>query len=119
MQSPENLDKIKELGILPSVGMIFQFREGSVDRLIYMYGADRVYEMTPVKSLINAGVKVVAEADTLQEPYVNPLWQIEKFITRTDEKGRQWNPAEAGSVARKLFICIPCGRLITIGTKRF
>ena len=104
MQSPENLDTIKELGILPSVGMIFQFREGAVDRLIYMYGADRVFNMTPVKSLINAGVKVVAEADTLQEPYVNPLWQIEKFITRTDEKGRVWNPAERVSRQEALYM---------------
>ena len=104
MQSPGNIEKIKDLGIIPSVGMIFQFREGTADRLIYMYGADRVHEMTPVKSLIEKGIKVVAEADTLQEPYVNPLWQIEKFITRTDEKGRLWNPQERVSRQEALYM---------------
>jgi predicted amidohydrolase YtcJ len=94
MQSPKNMDMMAEMGVIPSVGMIFQFRHDTVDNLVYTYGADAVHKMTPVKSLINRGIKVVAESDTLEEPFVNPLWQMGKFMTRDDHRGRVWNEQE-------------------------
>jgi predicted amidohydrolase YtcJ len=46
--------------------------------------------VVPVKSLMQAGVKVVYEAD--QDTYV---WQdLELFLTRKDENGQVWGPQE-------------------------
>ena len=103
MQSPENIQKMREMEVIPSIAAKYLFAN-TTDRLIYMYGADRVHEMTPVKSLIDLGMKITAESDILQEPYVNPLWNIEKFITRTDEKGRLWNPEERVSRQEALYM---------------
>lgn len=102
MQTPENLKQIKELGVIPSIAAKYLFSKP--DGLIFMYGQDRVHEMTPVKSLIKLGIKPVAEADILQEPYSDPLWNIEKFITRTDEKGRIWSPDERISRQEALYM---------------
>jgi predicted amidohydrolase YtcJ len=104
MQSQQNMDMMAEMGIIPSVGMIFQFRKDTIDRLIYSFGADAVHKMTPVKSLINRGIKVVAESDTLEEPFVNPLWQMGKFMTRTDHRGRVWNEQERVSREDVLYM---------------
>ena len=103
MQSPENIQKMKEMEVIPSIAAKYLFAD-TTDRLIYMYGADRVHQMTPVKSLIDLGMIITAESDILREPYVNPLWNIEKFITRTDEKGRLWNPEERVSRQEALYM---------------
>jgi predicted amidohydrolase YtcJ len=103
MQTPENLKMMKEMGVIPSIAAKYIFSAGA-DQLIYMYGPDRVFKMTPVKTLIDMGITVTAESDILAEPYVNPLWQLEKFVTRTDEKGRVWNEAERITREQALFM---------------
>jgi predicted amidohydrolase YtcJ len=103
MQSPENIDKMKEMNVIPSIAAKYLFA-GETDRLVYMYGPDAVYKMSPVQTLIAKGIPVTAESDILQDPYVKPLWQIEKFVTRTDEKGRVWNAQERISRKDALYM---------------
>ena len=93
MQTPENIQLMKDLEVIPSVAAKYLFI-GTPDNLIYRYGADRVYGMTPVRTLIQAGLKPAAEAD-VSIPYGAPLWNLEKFVTRADESGRVWNSSES------------------------
>jgi predicted amidohydrolase YtcJ len=60
--------------------------------LIRLYGADEVYKISPTRSLLDAGLRVVMEAPgNTDQP---PLYHIERFVTRKDEDGRVWNEAE-------------------------
>jgi predicted amidohydrolase YtcJ len=80
-----HLTKMKELGVIPSIAMKYLFVDAK--RGINAHGADRVNEMTPFRSLIDAGLKPVFEADLGGAPYFHPLWQMEKALTRVDENG--------------------------------
>jgi len=91
-----HLSKMRDLGVIPSIGMKYVFSGGErTGVLVAMYGGDRVSEMSPVRSLIKMGLKPVLEADTGDEPYFHPLWQIEKAVTRKDDLGRVWGAHEA------------------------
>lgn len=93
MQVPENIGIMKKLNVIPSVYFLNPGgREPS--QLVFQYGADAVDEMTPVQSLIDAGLRPVIEADTTRLPYSAPLWNLERFVTRTDENGKVWGSEE-------------------------
>lgn len=91
-QTEENIALMKQLGVIPSIAAKYLFR--SPEDLIYIYGADRLHTLSPVKKLIASGLKPVAESDIETYPYSSPLWNLEKFVTRKDEKGRVWNADE-------------------------
>jgi len=91
-----HLSKMKELGVIPSMGMKYVFTGGErTGRVVAMYGGDRTTEMSPLRSMIDKGLKPAFEADTGEAPYFHPLWQIEKAVTRKDDSGRVWGPHEA------------------------
>ena len=90
MWKPEHFDKIKEMGVIPSVYSKALYNN---ENLIQMYGMDAVYKMQPVKSLIEAGIRPAAEADT-RGAYAAPLYNMQRWITRRDDKGRQLDPEE-------------------------
>ncbi len=92
LRTSENFRMAKQLDVISSIGPKYLFM-GSPENLVYMYGADAVQGMTPVKSLIDQGLKPVLEADITGD-YSAPLWLMEKIITRRDEKGRVWGPDE-------------------------
>lgn len=102
LRTQENHTLAQELDVIPSIGPKYLFR-GTPDNLTYMYGADAVHRMTPVKSLIARGMKPVLEAD-IEGDYSAPLWLMEKLITRTDEKGRVWGPQEKVSRQEALWM---------------
>ena len=81
---------IKELQVIPS---LYSKAIYGNDRLIELYGRDRVNRMQPVKSMIEAGIQPAAEADA-RYPYSAPLFNITRWVTRVDEKGRVINPDE-------------------------
>jgi predicted amidohydrolase YtcJ len=85
---------MKELGVIPSIQAKYVFSDDN-ENLIHQYGAESLHKMTPIKTLIEAGIKVAGGADTGEEPFGHPLWNIEKMVTRTDEKGRTWGAREA------------------------
>ena len=93
MQTPETLQMLKDLNVIPSVYFLMPGgSDGS--RLAYLYGADRVNQMVPVKTMIEMGLKPVIESDTMREGQSAPLWNLERFVTRKDGKGKLWGPQE-------------------------
>ena len=100
MWKPEHYAKILEMDVIPSVYSKALYNN---DNLVEMYGMDAVYKMQPVKSLIEAGIRPVAEADTRGEAAA-PLYNMQRWITRRDDKGRQLDPAEAVSREEALYL---------------
>ncbi len=91
----EEIQKMKEMGVMPSISPWFVLTEQTISNTVYMYGADRVNEMLPMKSYIKAGIKPSLEADGGWDPGGRPLWKIMKAIThKGDKDGRVWNPDE-------------------------
>jgi predicted amidohydrolase YtcJ len=101
MLTPEHAKVIKELGVIPSIQAKYVFSDGNED-LIHQYGIESLHKMTPIKTLVDAGIKVAGGADTGDEPFGHPLWNMEKMVTRTDEKGRTWGAKEA--IDRKIAL---------------
>ncbi|MDA2935108.1 amidohydrolase family protein [Acidobacteria bacterium AH-259-D05] len=100
MWKPEHYEKIKEMDVVPSIYAKALYNN---DNLVHMYGMDAVYGMQPVKSLIEAGIKPAAEADT-RPPYSAPLFNIQRWVTRLDDKGRQLDPDEKISREEALYM---------------
>jgi len=95
MASSEDIAKMKDLGVMPSIAPWFHFWEGMIDNLTYMYGGDWVStNMMPIKSYIRAGLRPALESDVVEPPVGMPLWKIEKAVTRKDYTGRAWSPEE-------------------------
>ncbi len=92
-RTPENIRRAQALGVLFSVTPKYLF-QNNPDGLIFQYGADQVSRLTPVRSMIEAGMKPVMESD-IRGPWSSPLWTMEMLITRNDGKGgRTWAPEQ-------------------------
>jgi len=87
MVTPEHIAIAKRLGLIASAS---SGRMGSKN-VIRLYGADEVFKISPMRSLLDAGIRVVMEGGDPNSP---PLARIENFVTRKDEDGRVWNEAE-------------------------
>ena len=87
MVTPEHIATAKRLDLIASAST----STIGAKTLIRLYGADEVYKISPIRSLINAGVRVVMEGGDMERP---PLWHIQKFVARKDEDGRVWNEGE-------------------------
>jgi predicted amidohydrolase YtcJ len=94
MLTPAHGKVMKELGVIPSIQAKYVFSDDN-ENLIHQYGAESLHKMTPIKTLIEMGIQVAGGADTGEEPFGHPLWNMEKMVTRTDEKGRTWGGREA------------------------
>ena len=102
---PQEIQKMKELGVLPSISPWFLFTEQNIGNLEHLYGRDRMNDMMAIKSYINAGIKPSLEADGGWDPGGKPLYKIMKAITRKDDKyGRVWNEAEKVSRREALWM---------------
>jgi len=87
MVTSEHIATAQRLGLIASAA---SGRMGSKD-LIRLYGADEVFKISPMRSLMDAGIRVVMEGGDPGNP---PLARIENLVTRKDEDGRVWNEAE-------------------------
>ena len=94
MLTPAHAKIMAELGVIPSLQAKYVFSDDN-ENLIHQYGSESLHTMTPFKTLLDAGIKVAGGADTGDEPFGHPLWNMEKMVTRTDEKGRTWGAREA------------------------
>jgi len=101
MWKPEHYARIKEMDVIPSVYSKAMYGN---DNLVQMYGMDAVYKMQPVKSMIEAGIRPAAEADAFDPRTTAPLFNIMKWVTRRDDRGRQLDPAEAVSREEALYM---------------
>jgi predicted amidohydrolase YtcJ len=97
MIRPEHIEAAKRLGLV--AGAEENTAEGT-ENLVKIYGADEVYKISPIRSMIDAGIIVGMEglgntrADGVGAEKT-PLWFIETFVTRADvETGRVWNESE-------------------------
>ena len=98
MVRPEHIATAKRLDLIASAN------SGSIgsETLVKLYGADEVYKISPIRSLLDAGVRVVMEAPgNTDRP---PLLHIEKFVTRQDENGRVWNEGEKVTRREALYM---------------
>ena len=80
---------MKKVNIIPSVYFVIP-GGGDLSNMEYPYGADRVNQMAPVKTIIEMGLKPVIESDTMRNGQSAPLWNLERFVTRTDGRGKLW-----------------------------
>lgn len=101
MLQPEHYAQLKEMDIIPSVYSKAMYGN---DTLVTMYGMDAVYKMQPVKSLIEAGIRPAAEADAFTHRTAFPLFNIQNWVTRIDQKGRQLDPEEKVSREEALYM---------------
>lgn len=81
---------IMRFGLNPE---IFDQRRSVTGReLLHAQYGDRLADMQPVKDLIDRGYAVHIEGS---DPGNHPMWLIEKFVTRTDDRGRVWGADQA------------------------
>jgi len=85
------------------------------DEVLYAQYGERVNTMQPVKDLVRAGLNVHFEGGNWKG---NPLWRIERFVTRTDQSlrsdhaGRVWGKEQA--IDRRQAL-----RMVTINAAKF
>jgi len=89
MVNPDDFARGARLGVFFSCYVARSVSEG--EEKAESYGEEVAHKfLSPVKSLLDAGAKVVLESDT--NSY---LWEdIEITVTRKDDKGRVWGPQE-------------------------
>ena len=97
MIRPEHIEAAKRLGLVFGAEENMAERAESISRV---YGADEVVKMSPIRTIIDAGIIVGMEGlfNTGTDDDGNertPMWYIETFVRRADIKtGRVWNPDE-------------------------
>lgn len=80
-------ERIKKLDMRRGLGKMFS----DMGRALEIYG-DRIHDVQPVPKLIERGLKVHIEG-------TEPLREIQRYVTRKDDRGRIWGPDH--SVDRK------------------
>ncbi|MBI3940379.1 MAG: amidohydrolase family protein [Acidobacteria bacterium] len=95
MRNSDQIDRSAKLGLFQSVGMHYLFIRDPVE-LKLQYGPDGVHRMSPIKSLIDKGIKVTFEHpngfDKVPSAY---MMLIEKSVTRENEStGQIWGRDE-------------------------
>ena len=104
MVSPEIIEQSAKLDITWSLQppMFYTNYAAGVSRV---YGEEYAHRwMLPVKSLIDAGVKVSYGADTHTDPQRQPMFSLEVLVTRRIIDGRVFGPREAIDRATALLM---------------
>jgi predicted amidohydrolase YtcJ len=88
MSNPEQIRKMKELGVRPGIGPMHLFGLAYLEPGFLAYGSERLMEMEPYRIFLDDGVRASLEGDN-----VGPIfWKIQMAVTRKDDKyGRVWN----------------------------
>jgi len=92
-----DIERMKRLGVSPSSLMRNVFYDSTWGSSGYtsVFGADHVDRMLPLKKYLEAGLRPTLEADTGEEVRGEPLWTIEKAVTRrVDGSSRVWGPEQ-------------------------
>ncbi len=97
MIRPEHIEAAIRLGLV--AGAEENTAEGT-ENLVKIYGADEVFKISPIRTMLDAGIVVGMEGlgNTGTDAHgqeKTPLWFIETFVRRADlETGRVWNESE-------------------------
>ncbi len=95
MVSPEVIKRSAEQGVIWSLQPPLFYGRYSMG-VSRIYGEKYAHEwVLPVKSLMDAGVKVTYGADTHNDPERHPLFNLETLVTRRTYDGRVFGPREA------------------------
>ena len=90
-----HFELMKEMDINPI--MYDSAIAGNNETWVYQYGADAVYNMTPARSVIDAGLKPAIEIPGGMEA-------IRAFVTRKSDDGRVWNPEQKVTRQEALYM---------------
>jgi len=87
------IDKHKDNVAMALSQEIFDQRTSVTGRELLepQYG-ERMHTMQPVKDLLERGYHLHLEGTS---PHEHPMWKIERFVTRVDDKGRTWGADQA------------------------
>ncbi len=83
--TPRLVERIKELGILPTIFGPYVYYHG--DKLIPAFGEKRLENMFAARSFLDAGVKIAAHSDHPCAPYP-PLMAIHGLVNRRTKAGK-------------------------------
>jgi predicted amidohydrolase YtcJ len=102
MATPEQLRKMKELGLRPGVGPLHLFDPRMIEPGTIMYGTERLSKMEPLRSFLQAGLRPSLEGDNLLPIF----WRVQAVVTRKDEKyGRVWDAQQKVTREEALRMC--------------
>lgn len=99
MVSPDNVRKASRVpGLMFSCAPKYVF--STAKEVADIWGKEIAHRwVVPVKSLLDAGIKVVWEIDTSEHfkgfPQYHPMLQMQVLVTRMDEDGNVWGPRES------------------------
>jgi len=103
MISPEVIEKSAQLGVIWSLQTPQYYRHtATVNRLFGEEPAQR-WAM-PIKSLIDAGVRVTYGADTHDDPQRQPMFNLEVMVTRVTKDGQVFGSREKINRAQGLLM---------------
>lgn len=97
--NPEIVDRIKKLGVLPTIFGPYAYYHG--DKLIPAFGEQRLEWMFAARSFLDAGVKIAAHSDHPCAPYP-PIMAIHALVNRTTKAGRPIGRSQKISVLEAL-----------------
>jgi predicted amidohydrolase YtcJ len=103
MITPEVIKRSAELGIIWSLQPPQYYRSAAIVNRIF--GEEYAHRWTmPVRSLIDAGVKVTYGADTHDDPQRHPMHNLEVLVTRVTQDGRIFGSRERIERAEALLM---------------
>lgn len=86
MAREDQLDKIAELGVVPTFFVLHTYYWGDRHRDIFM-GRQRAFRMSPLRSAINRGIRFSTHCDTFVTPQI-PLLSIWASVNRLSTSGK-------------------------------
>jgi predicted amidohydrolase YtcJ len=91
---PDQIKRSVALGIIWSCGPRYIDERSSL--VADMFGEEYAHNwVVPARSVLKAGGKLVYESDDGELIKRGPFYQLERFVTRKDAKGRVWGAHEA------------------------
>ena len=97
--TPELVERISELGILPTIFGPYPYYHG--DKLLPAFGEERLERMFAARTFLDAGVKVAAHSDHPCAPHP-PMMGIHALVNRTTKAGRPIGRSQKVSVMEAL-----------------
>jgi hypothetical protein len=97
--TPELVERIKSLGILPTIFGPYPYYHG--DKLLPAFGEERLERMFAARSFLDAGVKIAAHSDHPCAPYP-PLMALHALVNRTTKGGNPIGRSQRVSVLEAL-----------------
>ena len=97
--TPELVDRIKKLGILPTIFGPYVYYHG--DKLLPAFGEERLERMFAARSFLDAGVKIAAHSDHPCAPFP-PMMALHGLVNRTTKAGKPIGRRQRVSVMEAL-----------------